>query len=875
MPLVGHGGTPISSWSFVGRSREMATAQGWLSDGRHVVLQGPAGCGKSRLAGEIVAAAAATGVLTRRIAGSPSATPIPLAALSALVEGDIGGDIVSRSLLALEADGRSGAGDPILLVDDAHSLDDASAVAVHQIGLSGRVRLVMTVRAGSPAPPALGRLLAEPGVERLDMPPLDDVDVADLLHTALDGPLETRSLDVLVRTSQGNPLFLRELVVGSIDAGVLTRSEGLWRFRGDVRVTPQLAEVVMARIAPLPAAQRDAMEILAIGGSLDLAFASRLVDLEDLESLERAGLVSVRRETVGDVLDVAHPLHRELIRAQLGPLARMRVLRQLAEADAAVPGPRTAHDELRGVVWRVRGGLEVPGDRLMHAALAAMAAFDTPLGAELAELAFRATGDRDAALVAGWCLAEHGRADAAIALTTEALGTADDPLSQAALRQRVAEYEWWFNQDLERGRVIIDVELPDPHAQALLVAQDAVFSMLDGRLDRALDVSRPFVADHPLFVRFTATVAHAQALVYADRPDEGAALAGALFTEALAHPNDLLATDPGVHVVPQVLGLLHAGRFDEARSTIEFVTQVAESQQGIQPRGFAAIVGGFVALLGGRPSEGARLLREAESHWAQVSIRGIARWAALGQVLCHAATGELDHARAAADRAAGYPSDGFRLYEAFAPLGATWICVADRDVRGAVDAAEEAIAVALGQGAVTHLAIVAHDLARLGLHGQAAAACAALPGDLTSLAALRRDSALALADADATVLEDLATQWQTAGSGLHAAELLTVASAAHRRGGRSKDHQRCDGLAGQLLVGCGPVATPLLSARSSDGVLSRRETEIAELAASGLSNKEIAQRLIIGERTVESHLYRVFTKLGIGSRDQIAGALGR
>ncbi len=167
-----------------------------------------------------------------------------------------------------------------------------------------------------------------------------------------------------------------------------------------------------------------------------------------------------------------------------------------------------------------------------------------------------------------------------------------------------------------------------------------------------------------------------------------------------------------MHVVPQVLGLLHAGRFDEPRSTIEFVAQVAESQQGTQPRGFAAIVGGFVALLGGRPADGARLLREAESHWAQVRIHGIARWAAIGQVLCLTATGDLDDARAAAARVASYPSAGFGLYEAFAPLGLAWIRMADKDVRGAVEAAEDAIAVAVDQGAVTHLAIVAHDLAR-------------------------------------------------------------------------------------------------------------------------------------------------------------------
>jgi DNA-binding CsgD family transcriptional regulator len=52
--------------------------------------------------------------------------------------------------------------------------------------------------------------------------------------------------------------------------------------------------------------------------------------------------------------------------------------------------------------------------------------------------------------------------------------------------------------------------------------------------------------------------------------------------------------------------------------------------------------------------------------------------------------------------------------------------------------------------------------------------------------------------------------------------------------------------------------------------LSRRETDIAGLVAEGLTNREIAQRLFISERTVESHLEHVREKLAVKSRAQVA-----
>ncbi|GII59236.1 LuxR family transcriptional regulator [Planotetraspora thailandica] len=55
-------------------------------------------------------------------------------------------------------------------------------------------------------------------------------------------------------------------------------------------------------------------------------------------------------------------------------------------------------------------------------------------------------------------------------------------------------------------------------------------------------------------------------------------------------------------------------------------------------------------------------------------------------------------------------------------------------------------------------------------------------------------------------------------------------------------------------------------------LLSPQEAQIAELAAQGLSNREIGQRLFLSHRTVSSHLYRMFPKLGIVSRNQLAAA---
>jgi DNA-binding NarL/FixJ family response regulator len=98
---------------------------------------------------------------------------------------------------------------------------------------------------------------------------------------------------------------------------------------------------------------------------------------------------------------------------------------------------------------------------------------------------------------------------------------------------------------------------------------------------------------------------------------------------------------------------------------------------------------------------------------------------------------------------------------------------------------------------------------------------------------------------------------------LRAARATFAALGAGTWAGRADQELRASGEPGWQ-----PAASPREE-------LSAQEAQIAELAAQGLSNREIGQRLFVSHRTVSSHLYRIFPKLGITSRNQLAGALAR
>jgi DNA-binding NarL/FixJ family response regulator len=81
-------------------------------------------------------------------------------------------------------------------------------------------------------------------------------------------------------------------------------------------------------------------------------------------------------------------------------------------------------------------------------------------------------------------------------------------------------------------------------------------------------------------------------------------------------------------------------------------------------------------------------------------------------------------------------------------------------------------------------------------------------------------------------------------------------------------------IAQRLAAECQGAQTPALRAATTSQPFTNRQHEIISLAAQGLSNKEIAGRLIMSSRSVEGHLFRASQRVGANSREQLIAILG-
>lgn len=868
-------------WPFVGRADSLARIEELLDSGSHVVLYGPAGVGKTRLAAEVAAAFTARQVTVHRIVASPASSPVPLAPFASLIGSAVGAEAVHAARAALGADGKAGAGDPVLVVDDLHLLDDASATVLQQLLAGGNLRMVATLRSTAAAtvgvPQAVDRLRHEGGVEHLDVAPLSDGELVAMVEQALGAPLEGRGRQQLADAAAGNPMYARELVEGSLAAGVLVRHGGVYSFQGDLIATPLLEEVVLARLVPLTGPHRTALELLTIGGRLPYPLVERVVGFEPLEELERSGLIVAGADAAQrpGVLDVAHPLYRELMRARLGALARMRIHRTLADADAATGGPiaeRPVEEQLRSAVWCVRGGVELDAELLLGIAAHAIAAGDVPLATELAEEAYRAAGSAAAALTASWCASQMGRHDDAVKFLREAMTQEQDPWVRAAMRLRIGEELWWTGRVTEGAAALADADEPGPWT-ALTEAQAGVHQMLQGDLPAAFATCEPLLAHEHVWVRFVATLGYSLGCIYGDRPADAIAASAALLASLDGADTKLLG-DPNIHLAVQLVALSHSGDLETARAFAEAAYEETMRQPSIQARAWAAMLAGQAAELAGAVGAASRFLAEAERLWASVDVQGFATWCGAGLARAQVEHGAAEEAAETLARVRGYVRPGMTLNEHLVHVAEAWVATARGDRAAAAVALERACERAMAGSQWTNLAETWHEAARLDLLDL-------LPGfhewprPTGALAATRYDMVDARRTGDAAALEAVSRRFSEMGSVLYAAEAAAAAAVVHRKAGSNKDAIRLDGLAGALLARVGGVSVPLLAGRSSSGPLSSRESEIAELAASGLTNRQIAERLVVSERTVENHLYRIFIKLGISGRDELGHALRR
>jgi DNA-binding CsgD family transcriptional regulator len=106
------------------------------------------------------------------------------------------------------------------------------------------------------------------------------------------------------------------------------------------------------------------------------------------------------------------------------------------------------------------------------------------------------------------------------------------------------------------------------------------------------------------------------------------------------------------------------------------------------------------------------------------------------------------------------------------------------------------------------------------------------------------------------------------------AEAATELAALYRRADRQREATAVRRQAVDMAEAAGGARTPALLLGDVIEPLSGREREVALLAAAGVASKDIAQRLFLSKRTVDSHLNRVYRKLGVTGREELSEAVG-
>jgi DNA-binding CsgD family transcriptional regulator len=194
--------------------------------------------------------------------------------------------------------------------------------------------------------------------------------------------------------------------------------------------------------------------------------------------------------------------------------------------------------------------------------------------------------------------------------------------------------------------------------------------------------------------------------------------------------------------------------------------------------------------------------------------------------------------------------------------------------------------VAVGGDRWTYEVLALHDLARFqGLGARGTPAAAAMVGRLEELAdqvdgrlaPACAAHARALAAGDGVALDVAADTFVELGFDLFAAEAQAAAAEAHAAAGQKARAHASAERARRLAAACVGATTPLLrrlGAAGQPGDLTRREREIAELAARGHTDREIAGMLYLSVRTVHAHLRSAYAKLGVAGRGELAAALG-
>ncbi|MER7558779.1 LuxR C-terminal-related transcriptional regulator [Nocardioides sp. NPDC126508] len=844
-------------WPLTGRDDELRRVAAAIRPGAAgVIVAGPAGVGKTRLAREALAGSVRRGETVVLAQGSSAARPFPLGAFAGLLDVPPGeaAETIGRALdeLARQL--------PLVLaVDDAHLLDEHSAIVVHRVVARRLAPVLITLRTGETAPDIVTSLWKDDHLPRLDLAPLDAEVSTRLIARVLGGPVDTASAHRLWTLTEGSPLFLRHLLAGEVSAGRFTAASGIWRWTSEPAISPELASLLEREIGDLAAGGRDVVDMVALAEPVAVPTLSALTSAEDLEEAENRGLV----RTDGVVARLAHPLYGEVRRAAMGTLRARRLRGQVAQTLDPEPDP------IPRAVLTLDSDLPPEPALFLRAAEAATRMYDLPLAERLARAA-AATGDLAARVVHAAALSWLSRGEEAEAIHADVVAGAPDAGTLALVQlHRAGNLLFTMGRPADAHQALAAAEATGAapaHAAAMSLVVDVADGEFAAVLDRAPRLLRSELPDDLAGI-LVASAASAVAAVTGEHAllDEAAVVGG-------------LTADRVPTVIPgfgladfQVLGHRLAGTPDRGADLSRRMRAASADLPG-PARLMGLVVAGHAALGGGHVRDALDALREA---WVGLEGSGH-EFGFRCRTLLATALAQAGRAAEAAPLLTGIAAGNHPAYRLYLPddlLALAWGAAAEGATTEAVGHAVAAAELAREAGSPAYEVLAWQTAVQLG------GATSTAMRRLTSLAGMgpRADVALAHARAwageDGDALLQVAQAWDRLGDLVAAGDAAAQAADVHRRAGRQGSALTAAALAEKLASRSG-ARTPALGVAARPLPLTVREREIAALAARGLSNKDIAARLTLSVRTVEGHLYRAGHKLGVSERAALTEVLG-